>query len=398
MRQPIPDRGGILPASLKTDMEFIDLKAQYRAIGAGIRGRIERVLEHGQYIMGPEVHELEERLAEYVGVRHCVTTSSGTDSLLIGLMALGIGPGDEVITTPFSFFATAEVILLLGARPVFVDINPRTFNIDPGGIESAITPRTRAILPVSLYGQCAEFDAINTIAAKHALPVLEDGAQSFGASYRGRRSCGLSSLGATSFFPSKPLGGYGDGGALFTDDGSLAEAARQIRSHGQDRRYHHARIGINGRMDTLQAAVLLAKLDSFDGEVAMRQRIGSTYTGLLGAGAGPGHGVVLPHVEPWNTSVYAQYTICLPERDRLADYLRVRGIPSAVHYPMPLHRQPALNHPDGAFPVADTCSTQVLSLPMGPYLSEQDQALVVQTIEAYCLELAPPGDRTTATA
>ena len=257
---------------------FIDLKAQYKALQSDIRARIDRVLEHGQYVMGPEVAELEERLAAYVGVRHCISASSGTDTLLISMMALGIGRGDEVITTPFTFIATGEMIALLGAIPVFVDIEPRTCNLDPDKIEGAIGPRTRAIMPVSLYGQCADMDAINAIADRHMLPVIEDAAQSFGARYKGRRSCGLSTIGSTSFFPSKPLGAYGDGGALFTDNDDLAKAMREIRVHGQDRRYHHPRIGINGRLDTLQAAVLLAKLDRFDWEVARREEVGRRYS------------------------------------------------------------------------------------------------------------------------
>src|SRR5688572_29416369 len=262
-------------------MDFIDLKTQYRRLREPLNARIQAVLDHGQYVLGAETIELERRLADYVGTKHCIGASSGTDTLLMALMALGIGPGDEVITSPFTFIATGEMIALAGATPVFVDIDRKTYNIDPALIERAITPRTKAIMPVSLYGQCADFDAINAIAKKHRIPVIEDGAQSFGGSYKGKKSCALSEIGSTSFFPSKPLGCYGDGGALFTDDDELAKLFREIRVHGQDRRYHHPRLGINGRLDTLQAAILLAKLDIFDEEVAARARIGARYTEMI---------------------------------------------------------------------------------------------------------------------
>lgn len=366
MSQPIP---------------FIDLKTQYRALEQSIKTRIDKVLEHGQYIMGPEVAELEEKLAAYVGVKHCISGSSGTDTLLIAMMALGIGRGDEVITSPFTFIATGEMIALLGATPVFVDIDPRTYNIDPARIEAAITSRTRAIMPVSLYGQCADFDAINAIAEKHGLPVIEDGAQSFGATYKGRRSCGLSTIGSNSFFPSKPLGAYGDGGALFTNDDSLAKAMREIRVHGQDRRYHHPRIGINGRLDTLQAAVLLAKLERFDWEVDRRANIGARYSQLI-ADACPG--IVTPFVEPHNTSVYAQYTIQVDGREELIKRLNTLGVPTAVHYPVPLHMQPAFEHlglKEGDFPVAEACGRKVMSLPMGPDLTEAHQMTIVDILQ-----------------
>ena len=260
---------------------FIDLAAQQDRIRPQLETNLHRVLHHGSYVMGPEMTELEQRLADYVGVSHCIAVSSGTDALLVALMALGIGPGDEVITTPFTFVATAEVIALLGAVPKFVDIDPRTYNIDPSLIEAAIGPRTRAIMPVSLYGQCADMDAINAIAERHGLPVIEDAAQSFGATYKGRRSCSLSTVGCTSFFPSKPLGGYGDGGACFTDDDQLARLMRQVMNHGQNKRYSHARLGINGRLDSMQAAVLLAKLHVFDDEVERRTLIGTWYTDAL---------------------------------------------------------------------------------------------------------------------
>lgn len=262
-------------------MDFIDLKTQYRRVRESMDRRMQAVLDHGQYILGAETLELERQLAQYVGVKHCIGASSGTDTLLIALMAYGIGGGDEVITSPFTFIATGEMIALAGAAPVFVDIDARTYNIDPELLEAAITARTKAIMPVSLYGQCGDMNSINAIARKHRIPVIEDGAQSFGARYHDKRSCGLSAVGSTSFFPSKPLGCYGDGGALFTDDDQLAQVMREIRVHGQDRRYHHARLGINGRLDTLQAAVLLAKLEIFDDEVAARARIGARYTEMI---------------------------------------------------------------------------------------------------------------------
>jgi UDP-2-acetamido-2-deoxy-ribo-hexuluronate aminotransferase len=355
------------------NISFIDLKTQYRALEKNIKARIDKVLEHGQYIMGPEVAELEEKLAAYVGVKHCISASSGSDTLLIAMMALGIQPGDEVITTPFTFIATGEMIVLLGAKPVFVDIDPRTYNIDPTKIEVAITPKSKAIMPVSLYGQCADFDVINAIAEKHGLPVIEDAAQSFGATYKGRKSCGLSTISSTSFFPSKPLGAYGDGGALFTNDDVLAKTMREIRVHGQDRRYHHARIGINGRMDTLQAAILLAKLDVFPKEVHERALIGRAYSDRLEGK------VRTPYVEPFNTSVYAQYTIVVEDRQSLLAKLESHGIPTAVHYPIPLNLQPAfsnLGKSEGSFPIAELMARQVVSLPMHPYLEESQIDLI----------------------
>lgn len=362
-------------------IEFIDLKAQYKELKPSIDARIQKVLDHGQYIMGPEVTELEDQLAGYAGVQHCISASSGTCTLLIAMMALGIGHGDEVITTPFTFIATGEMIALLGARPVFVDIDPISYNIDPEKIEAAITPRTKAIMPVSLYGQCADLDAINVVAALHGLPVIEDAAQSFGATYKGRRSCALSTIGSTSFFPSKPLGAYGDGGALFTDDDRLAKAMREIRVHGQDRRYHHPQIGLNGRLDTMQAAVLLAKLERFDWEVEQRAKVAARYNQLIEAAC---PGIETPCVLPYGSSVYAQYTVQVDARDELARLLNAQGVPTAVHYPVPLHLQPAfglLNYGPGAFPVAEACSQRVLSLPMGPDMSEKQQVFVVEALQ-----------------
>jgi len=370
-------RRSILVQSNSPNIQFIDLQAQQALIKDKIDAAIQRVLQHGQYIMGPEVKELEDKLAAYVGVKHCITASSGTDTLLIALMALGIGPGDEVITSPFTFIATGEMIALTGAKPVFVDIDARTYNIDPGLIEAAITPRTKAIIPVSLYGQCADFDAINAIAEKHNLPVIEDGAQSFGATFKGRRSCGLSTIGSTSFFPSKPLGCYGDGGALFTDDDDLAAKMRQVRAHGQDRRYHHAALGINGRMDTLQAAIVLVKLEIFAQEVADRARIGARYTELLQ------NYVLTPYIAPENTSVYAQYTVQVEDRDDIQKRLSEQGVPTAVHYPVPLHLQPVfaeLGLLQGSFPVSEATAKRVMSIPMHPYVNEGAMEKIVSIL------------------
>lgn len=369
-------------------MDFIDLKTQYQRIRESVNTRIQKVLDHGQYILGGETVELEQQLAQYVGVKHCIAASSGTDTLLIAMMAHGIGRGDEVITSPFTFIATGEMIALAGAKPVFVDIDPRTYNIDPALIERAITPRTKAIMPVSLYGQCADFDAINQLARKHGLPVIEDAAQSFGALYRGKRSCAVSDIGSTSFFPSKPLGAYGDGGALFTNDDEAAKIMREIRVHGQDRRYHHPRLGINGRLDTLQAAVLLSKMEVFEEEVQARSRIGQRYTDLIQAAfAGASEErqrVITPYVAPECTSVYAQYTIQVEDRAKVEAGLKARGIPTAIHYPVPLHFQPVfsdLGQGAGSFPVSEAAAQRVLSLPMHPYLSEEHQNKVVEALK-----------------
>lgn len=358
-------------------MQFIDLQAQYRQLKEQIDARVQAVLDHGRYILGPEVGELEERLADFVGVKNCIGVSSGTDALLAAMMALEIGAGDEVVTTPFTFIATGEMIALLGAKPVFVDIDPRTYNIDPNLIEAAITPKTRALVPVSLYGQCAEMDAIARIAERHGLPVIEDAAQSFGATHNGRRSCGLSKVGCTSFFPSKPLGCYGDGGACFTDDDDLARRMRQISNHGQDRRYNHAFIGINGRLDTIQAAVLLAKLDVFPQEVETRARIGQRYTDLLQDSA------QTPYIESHNRSVYAQYTIQVDDRVALAGKLQEKGIPTAIHYPVPLTEQPALEDSGAQVPNASAAAKHVLSLPMSPWLKQNEQDAVIEQVKSW---------------
>lgn len=346
-------------------MKFIDLHSQFQKISNEVTSAITDVLQHGQYILGPEVGQVEVELANYVGVKHCITVSSGTTALQIALMALDIQPGDEVITSPFSFFGTAEVILLLGAVPVFVDIDPHTYNMNPLLLEQAITPRTRAIMPVSLYGQCADFDKINAIADRHGIAVIEDGAQSFGATYKGRRSCGLSTIACTSFFPSKPLGCYGDGGACFTNDDHLANVMRIIMNHGQERRYHHTRLGINGRFDTLQAAVILTKLKYFDQEIAIRQQVAACYAEHLDA-------VQKPYIEPHNTSVFAQYTVQVENRASVITALQEQGIPTAVHYPKPLHLQPAMGnfYHQQKFAVAESMALRVMSLPFHPYLKE----------------------------
>jgi UDP-2-acetamido-2-deoxy-ribo-hexuluronate aminotransferase len=362
-------------------MDFIDLKTQYRTLKAAVDERIQKVLDHGQYVLGPEVAELEQRLAAHVGAKHAVACASGTDALLIALMALDVKPGDEVITCPFTFVATVEMIVLLGARPVLVDVQLDTCNLDPALLERAITPRTRAIMPVALYGQPADMDEINAIAAKRGIAVIEDAAQSFGASYRGRKSCALSTIGCTSFFPSKPLGCYGDGGAVFTGDDALAQAFREIRHHGQAGRYHHTRIGINGRLDTIQCAVLLAKLERFDWELEQRQIVAKRYDALL-AGLAPA--VRTLAVRPDRTSVYAQYTVRCANRAAIEQKLKAAGIPTAVHYPVSVHQQPAYAHlfPDARFPVSETLAREVLSLPMHPYLDEPTQRRIADAVRA----------------
>lgn len=368
---------------------FIDLKTQYRALQPQIQERINRVLEHGQYIMGPEVAELEEKLTAYTGAKHCITVASGTEALLISLMALGIKPGDEIITTPFTFVATAEVIVLLGAKPVFVDIEPDTCNIDASKIEEKITSSTKAIMPVSLYGQPADMDEINAIAARHgSIPVIEDAAQSFGAQYnKGKKSCNLSTIGCTSFFPSKPLGCYGDGGAIFTNNDAIAQACKEIRVHGQSARYVHTRVGVGGRMDTLQCAIVLAKLERFDWEIARRIKIGQRYTGLLETSFRDAEGSVVIHpvtIRPDRTSVYAQYTLICADRDSVQPKLKQAEIPTAIHYPVPLNEQAAYQYlccPD-CTPIAGKLAKQVLSLPMSPDLSAQDQEKIVTALTA----------------
>jgi UDP-2-acetamido-2-deoxy-ribo-hexuluronate aminotransferase len=361
---------------------FIDLKTQYQALKPQIQARINAVLEHGQYIMGPEVKELEDKLAAYTGSKHCITVASGTEALLMSLMALGIKPGDEVITTSFTFVATAEVIVLLGAKPIFVDVEPDTGNIDANLIEAKITNKTKAIMPVSLYGQTADMDEINAIASRHGnIPVIEDAAQSFGATYKGKKSCNLSTIGCTSFFPSKPLGCYGDGGAIFTNDDELAQAMREIRVHGQSQRYIHTRVGVGGRMDTIQCAIVLAKLERFDWEVEQRKIIGKNYNDLL-LKLELNDEIKLCTVKPERISVYAQFTIFVKERDKLQKCLTDDGIPTAVHYPIPLNEQEAYKHlccPD-CTPIAKNLAKQVMSLPMGADLQEIEQMKIINLL------------------
>jgi UDP-2-acetamido-2-deoxy-ribo-hexuluronate aminotransferase len=357
-------------------MEFIDLKAQRLRIQEKLDSAMQAVLEHGQYILGPEVAELEKRLAQFVGVRHCISCANGTDALQIAQMAFNIGPGDEVITPGFTYIATAETVALLGAKPVYVDIDPKTYNLDPFLLERAITPRTKAIIPVSLYGQCADFDRINEIAARHGIPVIEDAAQSFGATYKGRQSGSLSRVSCTSFFPTKPLGCYGDGGAIFTDDDELALVMRQVARHGQDRRYHHIRVGVNSRLDTLQAAILLAKLDIFSDEARLRQEVAKRYDGLLSNIKS----VTPPYVEEHNVSMYAQYTIRTPKRELILDALKQAGIPTAIHYPLPLNKQPAVRDDRCQLPEGDVAANEVLSLPMHPYLTLESQQTIASVL------------------
>jgi UDP-2-acetamido-2-deoxy-ribo-hexuluronate aminotransferase len=360
-------------------MEFIDLKAQYSRYQAEIDQRMRQVLAHGHFIMGPEIAELEQTLAPYVGAAHCITVASGTASLEIALRALDIGPGDEVITVPYTWISTAEVIRLVGARPVFVDIEPVAFNLDLGRLEAAFSPRTKALIPVSLFGQMPDYEQINAIARRHNVPVIEDAAQSFGAQQRGKRSCGVTALASTSFFPAKPLGCYGEGGALFTSDNALADRMRAIRTHGGLKRHHHPLVGTNGRFDTLQAAVLLAKWPHFEWEVEQRVRIGARYSDKL-------RGLcVVPEVKEGNTHVYAQYTIRLPQRDQVAEKLKAKGIPTAVYYPKCLHEQPVfanLGYHLGDFPVSEQAAREVLSLPMHPFLTEADQDRVVAALQS----------------
>lgn len=366
-------------------MQFLDLKLQYQLLKSQIDSRIASVLNHGQYILGPEVFELEEQLSAYTGVKHCITCGNGTDALQIALMALDVGAGDEVITPGFNYIATAEAVALLGAKPVYIDVDPSSYNLSPQHLEAAITAKTKAIIPVSLYGQCADFDAINAIAGKYDIPVIEDAAQSFGALYKGRRSGNLSKIACTSFFPSKPLGCYGDGGAIFTNDEELATILRQVARHGQERRYYHVRIGINSRLDTIQAAVLLSKLSVFDEEMALRRRVAQRYRQLFSESSNGNQvfekgDIVLPNIESENESAWAQYTIRLSDRDLRAATLKSLGIPTAIHYPIPLNKQPAVFDENAELPVGNKLAEQVLSLPFGPYMTEEDQIFVVKSL------------------
>ncbi|ASK26848.1 DegT/DnrJ/EryC1/StrS family aminotransferase [Neisseria chenwenguii] len=357
-------------------MQFIDLAAQQARIKSEIDANIQKVLAHGQYILGPEVAELEGKLAEYCGAKYCISVANGTDALQIALMALGIGAGDEVIIPGFTYIATAETAALLGAKPVYIDVDEQTYNLDPAKLEAAITPNTKAIIPVSLYGQCADFDAINEISARHGLPVIEDAAQSFGATYKGRKSGNLSTISCTSFFPSKPLGCYGDGGAIFTNDETLATVIRQIARHGQDRRYHHIRVGVNSRLDTLQAAILLPKLAILEEEMQLRQQVAAWYAEALAAA-----GIAAPHIEAHNRSAFAQYTVRIKNRDAVQTALKAAGIPTAVHYPIPLNKQPAVAS-DAVLPVGDKVAEEVMSLPFFPYMTQEQVKQVVDALKA----------------
>lgn len=392
-------------------MQFIDLATQQRRVRGSIERRIRTVLDHGQYVMGPEIEELETTLAAYVGAKHAIGCASGTDALLLGLLAHGVGPGDVVFTTPFSFMATAEVIALLRATPVFVDIDPATFNIDPHQLELAIRaweagdPRSyplprnidqvglclRGVITVDLFGLPADQDAIADVAQSRGLFVIEDAAQSFGGEYKGRRTCGIAEVGCTSFFPAKPLGAYGDGGMCFTSNGALAEKIRSIRIHGQGRdKYENIRIGINGRLDTLQAGILLAKFEIFSEEVKLRQQVAKYYTHLLGGESSP---VICPRVPESSVSAWAQYSLLAREeglRPGVLKRLQEAAIPTAIYYPRPLHLQEAfsyLGYVAGDFPVSEDCARRVFSLPMHPYVSREEQEKVADTILSFPREI-----------
>ncbi len=360
-------------------MKFVDLQSQYRKIERNIHARINKVLEHGHYILGPEVSELEEKLSTFVGARYCITCASGTDALQMSLMSLGIGYGDEVITTDFSFFATAEAIFLTGATPIFVDIKPDTFNIDPSLIESRITDKTKAIIPVSLFGQCCDMDPINNIGREYQIAIIEDAAQSFGATYKGKKSCNLSTIGCTSFFPAKPLGCYGDGGACFTSNEQIASRMDSIRSHGKgEDKYDNVRIGLNSRLDTIQAAVLLEKLDIFPNEIEARQNIANTYNRLFNGQ------ITTPFVQEHNRSAWAQYCLLADNRDSYIEKLKARNIPTNIYYHKPLSKQSAVRDkitfsnspPSNSEDVAST----IFSIPMHPYLSDDDQNEIAEVI------------------
>ena len=368
-------------------MKFVDLNAQFKHIETEIRQSIDQVLTHGQFIMGPEVQQLERELSEFCGVKHTISAASGTDALLMALMAYGIGPGDAVFAPPFTFVATAEVIQLLGATTVFVDVQADTFNIDPEALERAVVRvksegklNAKGIIPVDLFGLPADYDEIERIAGEHELFVLEDTAQGFGGVYKGKRAGSFGQIAATSFFPAKPLGCYGDGGALFTDDDELAEILESIRFHGKGKhQYDNVRTGITGRLDTLQAGILSCKLAVFEQELEARQTVANRYTDALGTY------VTTPVVPEGYRSAWAQYTIRSEHRDRIQQALQAQGIPCAIYYVCPLHLQPAFKDADGAgvaMPVSEQLSREVLSLPMHPYLESDDQQRVIDTIIA----------------
>lgn len=361
-------------------IKFIDLESQQARVFNEISEGIGNVLAHGKYILGPEVDLLEKKLCAYTGAKHCITCANGTDALQIALMSLGVGPGDEVIMPGFSYIATAEVVALLGAKIIYVDIDQETFNVDPFAIEKAINSRTKAIIPVSLYGQCANFELINRIAESHGVTVIEDGAQSFGASAKGAKSGNLSRISCTSFFPTKPLGCYGDGGAIFTSDEGMASLMRQIARHGQAARYHHVRIGVNSRLDTIQAAVLLAKLVILDDEIEARNQVAKEYDHQLADVAE----VIVPTIVEGNFSAWAQYTIRASDRNNLLNFLNEKkSIPTAVHYPLPLNKQPAVEDSTVDLKFGDAASQEALSLPIHPYLSSEDQLQICAAIVEY---------------
>ncbi|MFC4095814.1 DegT/DnrJ/EryC1/StrS family aminotransferase [Euzebyella saccharophila] len=351
------------------NIDFANLTKAYKEREEEYLSVTQEVMSSARYILGKETEELESSLAQFTGTKHALGVSSGTDALLLAMMALGIRGGDEIITTPFTFIATAETIACLGAKPVFVDINETTFNIDASQIESAITERTKAIMPVSLYGQMADMDEINAIGTKHNLAVIEDAAQSFGATYKGKRSCAASTIGCTSFFPAKPLGCFGDGGAIFTDDHELYEKMKAMRVHGQVKRYTHKYIGMGGRLDNLQSAILNVKMRYYEQDIARRQQIAEQYSEKLAKV------VKTPEVLQDRTSVWAQYTIRVSEREKIQGALREKGIPTAVHYPIPMHLQECfdyLGYKKGDFPVSEQCAAEVMSLPMNPYVTKEE--------------------------
>lgn len=362
------------------NIDFANLELAFKAHQKEFEKEITRVLSNASYIMGPEIDLLEAKLSQFTGAKHCITCSSGTDALLLSMMGLGIRPEDEVITTPFTFISTAETIALLGAKPVFVDIDDKNFNIDVNKIESKITDKTKAIIPVSLFGQVADIDEINILAKKHNISVIEDAAQSFGATYKGKRSCNLTPIACTSFFPAKPLGCFGDGGAVFTDDYALAEKIKSLRVHGQTQPYSHKYIGLGARLDNLQAAVLLIKLNNYNDTISMRQAVAERYHKLLG------DLIQKPVVNSYNTSVWAQYSIRIPSRDLIRSKLKEQSIPTAVYYPTPLHLQECfeyLGHKPGDFPVSELVSKEIISLPMNPYLTYAEQKFIVEELKKW---------------
>jgi UDP-2-acetamido-2-deoxy-ribo-hexuluronate aminotransferase len=364
------------------NIPFVDLKTQYKALKDSINTRIQKVLEHGAYINGPEVQELEGVLSKHSGSKYVLACSSGTDALQVPLMALGVGQGHEVITTAFSFIATAETIVLAGAKPVYVDIDPTTYNIDVKQIEKAITPRTKAIMPVSLYGQVADMDEINAIAKKHNLYVIEDAAQSYGATYKDKKSCNVSLAAGTSFFPAKPLGGYGDGGAIFTNDEGLYKAMKEIREHGSESRYYHTRLGVNARLDTLQCAILLAKMERYDWEVNQRQKFGDRYNKAFGEIKK--EGFQIPLVKSDRKSVWAQYTLSVPDRASFQKKLTDMGVPTSIHYPRIMPDQPWYKEhtadPKAQLSISRKAADHVISLPLYPDMTSEIQDRVIEAV------------------